>query len=111
MNFGKYREALQADWLLEYGHHHTATEHGAGTHGNETADPLTSGAMKFNKNDMVGRTGDSTGRDNTSTSTTAGPHSSNLANKADPRVDSDLGMYRVDWPFLSLLFLKKLGKC
>lgn len=24
-------------------------------------------------------------------STTAGPHSSNLANKADPRVDSDLG--------------------
>ena len=25
------------------------------------------------------------------TSTNAGPHSSNLANKADPRVDSDLG--------------------
>ncbi|KAL8746262.1 MAG: hypothetical protein Q9190_001688 [Brigantiaea leucoxantha] len=78
----------------EYGHHHTATEHGAGTHGNETADPLTSGAMKFNKNDMVGRTGDSTGRDNTSASTNAGPHSSNLANKADPRVDSDLDSSR-----------------
>lgn len=26
-------------------------------------------------------------------STTAGPHSSNLANKADPRVDSDLGKF------------------
>ena len=27
----------------------------------------------------------------TGSSTIAGPHSSNLANKADPRVDSDLG--------------------
>lgn len=36
-----------------------------------------------------------TGRDDNtgygSGSTTAGPHSSNLGNKADPRVDSDLG--------------------
>lgn len=40
-------------------------------------------------------TGQSGGYDSTGTglghSSTAGPHSSNLANKADPRVDSDLG--------------------
>ncbi|KAI4197240.1 MAG: hypothetical protein LQ350_006071 [Teloschistes chrysophthalmus] len=41
--------------------------------------------------------GSTTGHDNTgygshgTSSTTAGPHSSNLGNKADPRVDSDLG--------------------
>ena len=33
----------------------------------------------------------STGYGSTGTHTTTGPHSSNLANKADPRVDSDLG--------------------
>lgn len=33
-----------------------------------------------------------TGYGSTGGSATAGPHSSNLANKADPRVDSDLGM-------------------
>lgn len=33
-----------------------------------------------------------TGYGSTGTHNTAGPHSSNLANKADPRVDSDRGM-------------------
>lgn len=33
----------------------------------------------------------STGLGSTGHSSTAGPHSSNLANKADPRVDSDRG--------------------
>ena len=33
----------------------------------------------------------SSGLGSTGASTTAGPHSSDLANKADPRVDSDLG--------------------
>lgn len=33
-----------------------------------------------------------TGYGSTGTHSTAGPHSSNLANKADPRVDSDRGM-------------------
>lgn len=32
-----------------------------------------------------------TGLGSSGTSTTAGPHSSDLANKADPRVDSDRG--------------------
>ncbi|KAL9611693.1 MAG: hypothetical protein Q9167_003688, partial [Letrouitia subvulpina] len=50
------------------GHHHSTTEHTAGAHGSNTTPANVSG-----------------------TSTTAGPHSSNLANKADPRVDSDLG--------------------
>lgn len=36
-------------------------------------------------------TGTNTGYGSTGTSTTSGPHSSNLANKADPRVDSDRG--------------------
>lgn len=36
-------------------------------------------------------TGYGSGHGSTGTST-AGPHSSNLANKADPRVDSDLGL-------------------
>ena len=36
-------------------------------------------------------TGVPVGTSTTSGSTTAGPHGSNLTNKADPRVDSDLG--------------------
>ncbi len=35
--------------------------------------------------------GSGTGYGSTGTHTTSGPHSSNLANKADPRVDSDRG--------------------
>ncbi|KAL9045808.1 MAG: hypothetical protein Q9214_001215 [Letrouitia sp. 1 TL-2023] len=48
-------------------YHPTTTEHAAGTHASNATHANVGG-----------------------TSTTAGPHSSNLANKADPRVDSDL---------------------
>ena len=41
---------------------------------------------------MTGGTSDTSGYGiGMGSSTTAGPHSSNLANKTDPRVDSDLG--------------------
>ncbi|KAL9603549.1 MAG: hypothetical protein Q9219_001051 [cf. Caloplaca sp. 3 TL-2023] len=87
----------------EYGHHHTTTEGGAGTHGSNlthsgigqsstSGDPLHSGkGVKLSHNDMTGQTTDSSGYGTHATgSATAGPHSSSMANKADPRVDSDL---------------------
>lgn len=43
-------------------------------------------------NDMTGQTGSGYGSHGTG-STNAGPHSSNLGNKVDPRVDSDLGKF------------------
>ena len=39
-----------------------------------------------------GATGGLTGSHHGHHSTTAGPHSSNVGNKVDPRIDSDLGM-------------------
>ena len=52
---------------------------------------LTSGSSG---SDMTGGTSGSSGYGTgVGSSTTAGPHSSNLANKADPRVDSDLGNF------------------
>lgn len=65
---------------------------GYGSHG------TGSGLTGRNDNTGYGSHGTGSGltgrNDNTgygADSTTAGPHSSNLANKADPRVDSDLG--------------------
>lgn len=46
-----------------------------------------------------------TGYGSTGTHNTAGPHSSNLANKADPRVDSDRGKW-----YWSLLYTLKLTR-
>lgn len=53
--------------------------------------------------DSDGRRGYDSG--NTGYGSTAGPHSSNLANKADPRVDSDRGMASLHLP---RLFLKSM---
>lgn len=58
---------------IEHGHH------GTGTSG------IGSGVGSTTGTGIGSTTGTGMG------STTAGPHSSNLANKADPRVDSDLG--------------------
>lgn len=85
--------------LVEYGH-------GTGSHGT-TAGSTTGSSFHGGNNTGPGLTGSNTGsgltgsntgsgltghNDNTGYgSTTAGPHSSNLGNKADPRVDSDLG--------------------
>ena len=67
--------------LTEYGH-------GTGSHGT-TAGSTTGSSFSGGNNTGPGLTGSDTGYG--SGSTTAGPHSSNLDNKADPRVDSDLG--------------------
>ena len=76
--------------LVEYGH-------GTGSHGT-TAGSTTGSSFHGGNNTGPGLTGSNTGsgltghNDNTGYgSTAAGPHSSNLGNKADPRVDSDLG--------------------
>ena len=83
--------------FVEYGHHHTTTEGGAGTHGSNLThsgigQSSTGQGTSLSGNDMTGRHTDSSGYGTHSAGTAgAGPHSSNLANKADPRVDSDLG--------------------
>ena len=60
-----------------------------GTHGTTTGTGLS-----HNTHGTTGTSGLSSGTTGAgygNTSTNAGPHSSNLANKTDPRVDSDLG--------------------
>ncbi|KAL8835051.1 MAG: hypothetical protein Q9170_003480 [Blastenia crenularia] len=81
----------------EYGSGTQATHSGIG-HSSTSGDPLHSGkGTTLSGNDMTGRTTDSSGYGSHSAGTaTAGPHSSNLANKADPRVDSDLDGSRRD---------------
>ena len=76
--------------LVEYGH-------GTVSHGT-TAGSTTGSSFHGGNNTGPGLTGSNTGSGLTGSnnntgygSTTAGPHSSNLGNKADPRVDSDLG--------------------
>ncbi|KAE8453947.1 hypothetical protein EG329_007723 [Mollisiaceae sp. DMI_Dod_QoI] len=68
--------------------------HTAGTGVTGTNGYGTSGVTGTNGYGTSGVTGNSgytgTGNGVTRTTTTAGPHSSNLANKVDPRVDSDL---------------------
>lgn len=49
--------------------------------------------------------GSNTAYGTSGSSTTAGPHSSNLANKADPRVDSDLGVSRFNQTSFLAIFL------
>lgn len=68
--------------------HPTEYGHGTGSHGT-TAASTTGSRFSGANNTGPGLTGSDTGYG--SGSTTAGPHSSNLGNKADPRVDSDLG--------------------
>lgn len=111
--------------LPEYGHGHTTTEGGAGTHGSNlthsgigqsstSGDPLHSGkGTTLSGNDMTGRTTDTSGYGSHSTGTaTAGPHSSGLANKADPRVDSDLGGSRFSTsPWFELTYLTDGNRC
>ena len=66
------------DYVIDRGTYGTTTGTGLShnTHGTTGTSGLSSGT---------------TGAGYGNTSTNAGPHSSNLANKADPRVDSDLG--------------------
>ena len=61
-------------------------------HGHGTSDyDRTTGSSGLTGSNTTGTGyGSSDYGSNTGSSTTAGPHSSNLANKADPRVDSDL---------------------
>lgn len=63
----------------------TSTD-GRAVHGNTgySATGMNAGSAGSN---TMGSTYGTTG------STNAGPHNSNVANKMDPRVDSDLGMY------------------
>jgi hypothetical protein len=68
---------------------HSGATHGTGLTGSTGASGMGTHSAVGN----TGHTGTSTlGSHNTSTN--AGPHSSNLANKADPRVDSDLDRSR-----------------
>ena len=71
---------------------------GSGLTGGHTSGTTGSGLTGHNDSTGYGSHGTGSGltgrNDNTgfgTGSTTAGPHSSNLGNKADPRVDSDLG--------------------
>ena len=59
-----------------------SNRHGHGTTGSGLTGGHNTGTGLTGRNDNTGYGAGST---------TAGPHSSNLANKADPRVDSDLG--------------------
>lgn len=77
-----------------------SNRHGHGTTGSGLTGGHNTGTGLTDRNDNTGYGSRGTGsgltgrNDNTgygAGSTTAGPHSSNLANKADPRVDSDLG--------------------
>jgi len=72
----------KVDEVLHHDKHHTTTgTHATGTH---TTGTHHTGAV----NDSYATTG--TGNINNSATGTAGPHSSNIANKLDPRVDSDM---------------------
>lgn len=51
-----------------------------------------SGAYGMTGTGTTGYGSGTTGYGSTGTHHTAGPHSTDLANKADPRIDSDLGM-------------------
>jgi len=89
---------------------HTTGAHAAGTHGHSTntgphgsnlankVDPRVDsdrdgsgnmGAANYGPGGHTTGTGFGTGAGTHSTNTTAGPHDSNIANKVDPRVDSD----------------------
>lgn len=80
------------------GHHPTATEHTAGAH-SSNATHANIGGTGTGTGTGTGM-GTGTGTDKMGTgyghattgTTTAGPHSSSFGNKADPRVDSNLGM-------------------
>jgi hypothetical protein len=77
--------------------HGTATTetygHSGTTHGGLTGSTGASGMGTHSAVGNTGHTGTST-LGSHGTSTNAGPHSSNLANKVDPRVDSDLDRSR-----------------
>ena len=74
---------------------------GEGSHFGNTRDTVGSGntsGLTGQNTTGLGNTQNTTslgGTQNTQGTTTAGPHSSNLANKADPRVDSDLDGSRI----------------
>ncbi|KAL8871058.1 MAG: hypothetical protein Q9174_003037 [Haloplaca sp. 1 TL-2023] len=75
----------KVDDLVHGGEHHTDTAN--------RLDPHVSGGRGPTEHASVpstGTHGSSTGMGSGPGSTTAGPHSSGMANKADPRVDSDL---------------------
>ncbi|KAL8917362.1 MAG: hypothetical protein Q9208_007979 [Pyrenodesmia sp. 3 TL-2023] len=80
----------------DYHHDHSSTSGGAGsyganpTHGGLDQSSTSRDPMHSGRDDLTGRTTDTSGYGSHSTgSTTTGPHSSSMANKADPRVDSD----------------------
>lgn len=88
----------KAEDIVHGGAHHTETANRLDPHVSGGRGPLEhatvegSGSGLGGSSNTTGGYGSSTGGygSTTGSSTTAGPHSSNLANKADPRVDSDL---------------------
>jgi hypothetical protein len=80
--------------------------HSAGTAQDPRRGPIDVGSGASgnygSKSDTYGsNTAGGYGSSNTGSSTNAGPHDSNLANKVDPRVDSDLG--KLSLPFAGYL--------
>ncbi|KAL8748624.1 MAG: hypothetical protein Q9184_007180 [Pyrenodesmia sp. 2 TL-2023] len=80
----------------DYHHGHSSTSGETGsyganpTHGGLDQSSTSRDPMHSGRDDMTGRTTDTSGYGSHSTgSATTGPHSSSMANKADPRVDSD----------------------
>ena len=78
----------------------TTSGYGSGTHGTSHATHGTHTGTGMTGAAETGATGTGTGTTSGYGSTNAGPHSSNVANKADPRVDSDLGKFKTIIPEL-----------
>ncbi|KAL8809195.1 MAG: hypothetical protein Q9200_003624 [Gallowayella weberi] len=77
----------KVDDLVHGGEHHTETANRLDPHVSGGRGPLEHTTVGGSGSGLGGSTGSS---GYGSSNTTAGPHSSNLGNKADPRVDSDL---------------------
>lgn len=79
----------------------SADNYGSGTYHDSKKGPIDVGSGPVPKTHSVGHNTYGSGVAGGSTNINAGPHDSKMANKLDPRVDSDLGKHQTLHQFLT----------